>query len=216
MNNRNRLLSYKDYYSAKLNSAIDHIAEKKYTRAEALHYLNQDILAGGRDFIEAQFEYLNDNITGCADEKFLRFALDFIEIFYLSYCAERYKATEFCDLETQWYTELNSILISYMERLQNSAVTLSILSALALYSTEKHVSKCHFNSICDRLPFSEYFHSLNTIGLNTDTPSGECFCRIFYKNEDLITENRNDPLKDEFFTYFENLKTAIPGISDKA
>jgi len=214
MNSRNELISCKNDYSVKLNRAADYIADMQYTRTEALRYLDRGLLAEGRNFIEAQIEYLSENITGNKDDNFYHFAIDFIGVFYSPDYIEQYKVKEFTSFELKWLTELNSVLIEYIDKLMGTGTCLGILSGLALYSSEKHVSKCHFNAICDRLPFSDYLYSLELVGLNTDCPSGEYLGKIFHNYKDIMDEN-DDPLRNEFFAYFENLKIPVPGISDK-
>lgn len=215
MNTRYKLLSCKNNYSVKLNMAADYITEMNYTRTKALRYLDQGLLDEGRKFIKSQFEYLSNNITGNADDNFRYFALDFIENFFSPCCIEQYKSKELKGTDIKWFPELNSILISWIDKLTETGAILGIMSGLALYSLENHVSRCHFNAICDRLPFSVYFSSLEMVGLNTDSSSGVYMAKIFHKGQDIVCGNEEVPLQTEFFTYFKKLNIPVPEISDK-
>ncbi len=216
MSNRYELLFFKNNYSVKLNRAADYITEMNYTRTKALRHLDQGLLEEGENFIKAQFEYLGDNITGYADDNFCSFAVDFIENFYSPSFIEQYKSKEPSSFKTQWFTELNSILMSCIDKLSEAGANLGIMSGLALYSHEKHVSRCHFNAICDRLPFSVYLSSLERVGLNMGSPSGIYMAKIFNKCRNIVGGNEEDPLQAEFYSYFKKLNIPVPEISDKA
>lgn len=216
MNTGDELLALKNNYTKSLNEAVDYIAVMKYTRPEALRHLNQNLLSEAGFYIDSQLKYLDNNLTGKADERFFRFSMDFIENFKSPYPVEQYKSAEFEDLEVKWFTELNRVLSDHVENLVIRAVHVSLLSGLALYSTEKNVSESIFNTLCDRLPLPGYILGLEEFASDTDSPSWEYLHEVFDNDADMMDSDEDDPLCDEFYTWFENLQIPLPGLSDKA
>jgi len=199
------LLKKKNELSDEINQTLSHIRKKKYSCEKAVQYLNHGVLENVRILSELVFKFLSENITGKADETFFNFATDFIDNFYEPYYIEKYKGKKFYEIELVWFTELNSILLLYINNLGQACENIRLLFALAAYSKEKNVSKKKFESLCNVLSFSDLIYSLKIFGYNSSEETSNFYLELYFSVDEEIDDHAANLLKDDFFTFTDKI-----------
>lgn len=215
MNRNEELLKIRNTYSAKLNRAVRYIAKQKLTRTGALQYLNRGLLKEGRNLAESLLAYLDENMKCRPDKAYFNFAVSFIDTFHDPYFTEHHRTKKFTELETVWFTSLNSIILSFIKGLKLADECLAVLHALALYSQEKNITEKQFNALCDVLSLSSYPYILEQLGFDSYGPAAVYFSEILEGGSRRLSENKSRSMEDKFFLYLENLKIPESELPDR-
>ncbi len=208
------LIKQRDDFAHEMNTAVLYISKKKYSREKTLRYLSNGIIDKGRNLSDSIFEFIAENIEGWADEKYFNFVVEFLNIFYDSYYMEKYNSKKFNDLEPVWFTEMNSVLLSYINSLKDAQSGIELCYALALYSLEKKVTGKKFENLCKELPLSGTGYFFSKIGYIRDEGSHDYFSELFSGCDGEIDDVNDTPLQNDFFKYLDEKKLQVSSLSE--